>query len=155
MPFARSTTAERFSRSFCKKEKTSKFKALIETLLETDGQGPDAGIANLGNLIDKRKLARIKWLPLELLPALRDEQGNELGRELTEYILTQSVESPTAPSPHVLNLKGQFCAASAADLFAEVLRTWLDQGAPAKENGSCRSQSPWVTEEASIRSARW
>ncbi|MGF9818017.1 DUF4132 domain-containing protein [Brevibacillus agri] len=115
------------------KEKTSKFKALIETLLETDGQGPDAGIANLGNLIDKRKLARIKWLPLELLPALRDEQGNELGRELTEYILTQSVESPTAPSPHVLNLKGQFCAASAADLFAEVLRTWLDQGAPAKE----------------------
>ncbi|MED2257249.1 DUF4132 domain-containing protein [Brevibacillus parabrevis] len=115
------------------KEKNSKFKALLENLIEADGQGPDASIANLGNLIDKRKLARIKWLPIELLPQLRDEQGNELGKELIEYILTQSLESPTAPSPHVLLLKAQFTAASAADFVAEVLRSWLDQGAVAKE----------------------
>lgn len=115
------------------KEKNNKFKTLLQAFVDSEESGPDASLSNLGNLVDKRKLVRIKWLPLDLLPALCDMEGNELGREVMEYILTSSIEAQTAPNPRVLELKEHLSAASLADFTAEVLRTWLDNGAVAKE----------------------
>ncbi|MFS0553931.1 DUF4132 domain-containing protein [Brevibacillus sp. 179-C9.3 HS] len=114
-------------------EKNNKFKTLLQTFIEAEEHGPDASLTHLGNLIDKRKLTRIKWMPLERIPHLRDQEGNELGQEVMEYILTASIEFPTAPNPLVLDLKPSLQAASMADFSAEVLRTWLDNGAVAKE----------------------
>lgn len=114
-------------------EKSSKFKTLLQTFIDAEEQGPDASLTHLGNLTDKRKLTRIKWMPLERMPVLRDQDGNELGQEVMEYMLTASIDFPTAPNQLVLDLKPSLQAASVADFSAEVLRTWLDNGAVAKE----------------------
>lgn len=114
-------------------EKNSKFKTLLQSFIDAEVQGADASLTNLGNLVDKRKLSRLKWIAMERLPVLRDQEGNELGIEVMEYILTHSIEFPIAPNPRLLDLKAALHAGSFADFTVEVLRNWLDQGAVAKE----------------------
>ncbi|TPG69316.1 DUF4132 domain-containing protein [Brevibacillus laterosporus] len=114
-------------------ETSSKFKALLQSLIDAATQSPEKAHATFGNVIDKRKLTRLKWLMIEQLPTLLDLEGGELDAEVKEYILTQSVDFTTAPNPHVLKVKEYAHPKSLADFVMELFNMWLDNNAPAKE----------------------
>lgn len=114
-------------------ETSSKFKTLLQSLIDAATQSPAKAHATFGNVVDKRKLARLKWLMIEQLPTLLDLEGGELDAEVKEYILTQSVDFTTAPNPHVLQVKEYAHPKSLADFVMELFNIWLDNNAPAKE----------------------
>ncbi|ATO48365.1 DUF4132 domain-containing protein [Brevibacillus laterosporus] len=114
-------------------ETSSKFKTLLQNLIDAATQSPDKTLATFGNVVDKRKLARLKWLMIEQLPALLDKEGGELDAEVKEYILTQSVDFMTAPNPLVLKVKDYADSGSLADFAMELYTMWLANQAPAKE----------------------
>ncbi|GIO02612.1 hypothetical protein J5TS2_32800 [Brevibacillus halotolerans] len=114
-------------------ETSAKFKTLLQNLIDAANQSPDKAHATFGTVVDKRKLARLKWLMIEQLPVLLDKEGGELDAEVKEYILTQSVDFTTAPNPHVLKVKDYAAPNSLADFAMELYTIWLANQAPAKE----------------------
>ncbi|QOS99314.1 DUF4132 domain-containing protein [Brevibacterium sp. JNUCC-42] len=114
-------------------ETSSKFKTLLQSLIDAAIQSPEKAHATFGNVVDKRKLAQLKWLMIEQLPTLLDLEGGELDAEVKEYILTQSVDFTTAPNPHVLKVKEYAHPKSLANFVMVLFNMWLDNNAPAKE----------------------
>ncbi|MDF9412556.1 DUF4132 domain-containing protein [Brevibacillus laterosporus] len=114
-------------------ETSAKFKTLLQNVIDAASQSPDKAHATFGTVVDKRKLARLKWLVIEQLPVLLDKEGRELDAEVKEYILTQSVDFTTAPNPHVLKVKDYAAPHSLADFAMELYTLWLANQAPAKE----------------------
>lgn len=114
-------------------ETNSKFKALIQSVLDAEGQSPAQAHTALGAMVDKRKLTRLKWLAIDLLPAIKDQDGKALGTEVKEYILTQSVDFTTGPNPTVAAVKEYADPRSLADFTLEALKVWIDNNAVAKE----------------------
>lgn len=114
-------------------ETNNKFKTMLQNMLDLEGQKSANAQAAWGAMVDKRKLTRLKWLAFDRLPPIKDHDGNELGREIIEYALTQSIDFTTGPNPNVLALKETADPRSLADLTLDVLNVWIDNNAVAKE----------------------
>ncbi|WP_232698464.1 DUF4132 domain-containing protein [Brevibacillus daliensis] len=127
--------SETIYRELLESETNKKFKALLQSLLESASLSPADIHASLGNLVDKKKLARLKWLDIEHLPVLKDLDGKELGSEVKEYIISQSLECTAAPNENVLQVKEYATPDSLANFAVEFLKMWIDNKAPAKEKG--------------------
>ncbi|ASA21449.1 DUF4132 domain-containing protein [Paenibacillus donghaensis] len=114
-------------------ETSEALKQLIQVLLNTEGQSPTAAHAALAKLTDAKRMSRLNWLPLDHLPALRGQGGEELDEGIPLYLLVQSLDFATEPNPRLAEVREYADSLSLADFSAEILSLWIQNQAPAKE----------------------
>lgn len=116
-----------------KKEKSQNFRDLIEVLIHTADQPPEVAHAAIAAKTDAKKLSRIQWLPIDLLPQLQRPDGTPLDDQIKRYLLLQSLDFTTSPNERLHEVKQYASTQSLADFAFELVQLWLQQGAPAKE----------------------
>ncbi|NGZ77385.1 DUF4132 domain-containing protein [Saccharibacillus alkalitolerans] len=120
-------------RNLLAKEKSAALKARLQALLDTLGKPAEYAHAALAAHADAKKAARLKGMPLDGLPELRAKDGHKLDEAIKTYVLTESVDFVSEPSPR-LDEVAEYADADSLTAFAtEVLRLWIEDGAPAKE----------------------
>lgn len=116
-----------------KKEKSAALKARLQALSDTLGKPAEYAHAALAEHADAKKSARLSWLSLDRLPELLGKDGHKLEESIKSYVLTESVDFASEPNPRLDEVAEYADASSLAAFAAEVLRTWIDAQAPAKE----------------------
>lgn len=115
------------------KEKSAALKARLQALSDTLGKPAEYAHAALAEHADAKKLARLSWLSLDQLPELHGKDGHKLAEGIKSYVLTESVDFASEPSPRLDEVAEYADTASLAAFTTEVLRIWIDAQAPAKE----------------------
>ncbi|WP_411349840.1 DUF4132 domain-containing protein [Paenibacillus sp. WLX2291] len=116
-----------------KKEKSQSFRDLIEVLMNTADQPPQVAHAAIASKTDAKKLSRIQWLPVDLLPQLQTTDGSPLDDNIKRYLLLQSLDFTASPNERLHEVKQYASPQSLADFAFELVQLWMQQGAPAKE----------------------
>lgn len=116
-----------------KKEKNGGLRQLIQTLVDTAGQGTAKAHAALARQADSKKLGRLEWLLLPDLPPLLDKEGKPLDAAIQIYLLLQSIDHTSAPNELLEEMAEYVDAQSLADFSAVLIRQWAEAEAPAKE----------------------
>ncbi|MED0669724.1 DUF4132 domain-containing protein [Aneurinibacillus aneurinilyticus] len=114
-------------------EKNKKFTELLQQFIEAEDVSLANAHANVAKMIDKRKLARLKWLAIQQLPDLVEQSGQPFSQDMKEYILSHSVDFATEPSPKALEMKEYATPQSLGEFAIGILQAWMDNGSPAKE----------------------
>ncbi len=116
-----------------KNEKNSGLRQLLQTLVDTAGQGPAKAHAALARQANDKKLAKLEWLHTTVLPPLLDHEGQPLDDEIAMYLLQQSIEYTSAPNELLEELREYVHSDSLARFSEALIGQWLEGEAPAKD----------------------